>query len=500
MRPKRASNASELPQAGEGAGLVVCARCDCHADELLEVLAEHYPHRIDLAECGQTHPPRQNLDGLAVVAVDGGVSGHDCLVAIRSLRSAGYSIIANGDSADAWPIEWRARALLAGADIVLDRCRTDFRTELRTRVETWSQERRARAEARSCLKRTMQDLGLVGGGPAMLALFQAVVRVGRLSDVPVLLEGETGTGKELVARALHTLDPKRHTGPFLALNCAALSTGLAESELFGFRRGAFTGADRDRRGLFRGAEGGVLFLDEIGELDLGLQAKLLRVLQERRVLVLGEDHEQPIDVRIIAATNRTLAVLVDTNRFRADLYHRLNVITLALPPLRARREDLPTLVAHFVAKHRVLALSGCAGIGADFLQALAGVELPGNVRQLENLVRRALVAKTDPGPLGLRDLPVEIWSELADGVDNDDAEPAPEPEPLEGDPAGLARHLLVLCRTRHWNLARLLEEIERLVLDAGLKEAHGSCTELGTLLGLKARTLYNKRHKYRLCG
>ena len=177
----------------------------------------------------------------------------------------------------------------------------------------------------------MGALGLVGRGPRIMSVFLSIVRVSPLSDVPILISGETGTGKELVARSIHRLDPGRCHEPFIPVNCSAISAGLAESLLFGHRRGAFTGADHYRRGLIRAAGAGVLFLDEIGDLDLSLQGKLLRVLQERRVLALGEDHEVPIHARIIAATNRNLEEMVRDHTFRGDLFHRLNVLSIRMP-------------------------------------------------------------------------------------------------------------------------------------------------------------------------
>ena len=175
---------------------------------------------------------------------------------------------------------------------------------------------------------------------AMTDVFRSIIRFSTLSDLPVLIVGETGTGKEGLARALHRLDPKRKEGPFVAVNCGAIAAPLAESEFFGHRRGAFTGADRDRKGLVRSAEGGVLFLDEIGELDAALQAKLLRVLQESRVLGVGEDRDIQVNVRVVAATNRDLDQMGQQSRFRADLFHRLNVLSIRVPPLSERADDL----------------------------------------------------------------------------------------------------------------------------------------------------------------
>ena len=197
------------------------------------------------------------------------------------------------------------------------------------------------------------------------------------------------------------------------MNCGAISSGLAESELFGHRRGAFTGADRDRKGLIRAAEGGVVFLDEIGELDDTLQVKLLRVLQERRVLGVGEDQEVPVSVRVIAATNRNLSTAVQHGKFRADLFHRLNVLSIHIPSLRERRADVRPLIEHLLEKNQSLQTAGSVSAGPDFIEALTRIDLPGNVRQLENLVRRALVNKVTSTPLTLTDLPAEVWQQLA---------------------------------------------------------------------------------------
>jgi transcriptional regulator with GAF, ATPase, and Fis domain len=216
----------------------------------------------------------------------------------------------------------------------------------------------------------MQQQGIVGQSQAITAVFQTLLRVSPLSDLPILITGETGTGKELLAHAIHQLDPKRCDGPFMALNCAAISPGLAESELFGHRRGAFTGADHDRKGLIRAAEGGVLLLDEIGELDDASQAKLLRVLQEHRVLGIGEEREVPISVRIIAATNRDLGEMVQQRRFRADLFHRLNVLAIHIPPLRERPTDLKPLIEHFVHKYQDLRPDSPLVLAPEFIEAV----------------------------------------------------------------------------------------------------------------------------------
>jgi DNA-binding NtrC family response regulator len=230
--------------------------------------------------------------------------------------------------------------------------------------------------------------GLVGPSRAM-AEVRALVRVAAGTEAHVLLEGETGTGKEVVARAVHTLG-RRGPKPFVPVNCAAVPESLAESEFFGHARGAFTGAVQERPGALRLAEGGTLFLDEIEDLSLALQAKLLRVVQDREVRPLGGTIARRIDVRIVAASNRDLWQMVETGRFRSDLYYRLRVLTIRLPPLRERREDVAALVAHFVARFNERHHTTFAPPGPHAFRALVEHEWPGNVRELENTLEALL--------------------------------------------------------------------------------------------------------------
>src|SRR5581483_7131830 len=221
--------------------------------------------------------------------------------------------------------------------------------------------------------------------------------IAKVANAPttVLVEGETGTGKELVARAIHAQSPRRDK-LFVAVNCAALSENLLESELFGHRRGAFTGALSDKKGLFEVAHGGTLFLDEVSETTPALQAKLLRVLQEGEILPVGETRPKKIDVRVVAATNRKLEDEVQAGRFRQDLYYRLRVFPLKVPPLRERLEDVPALARHFADRHAVRLGKRVAGISARAIELLRLHAFPGNVRELENEMERAVLL-TEPG-------------------------------------------------------------------------------------------------------
>ena len=265
-------------------------------------------------------------------------------------------------------------------------------------VERALEERRLRAEHQN-LKRQAADrsgLGsLIGRSSPMRTLYELVERVAH-SEAPVLVRGESGSGKELVARALHS-EGLRRQGPFVAINCTALPHALLESELFGHVKGAFTGATTARRGLFVEADGGTLFLDEIGDMPPELQAKLLRVLEDGEVRAVGADGARTVDVRIIAATHQELEARVKEGRFRADLFYRLNVVSLRIPPLRERREDIPMLVEHFVAQARARnTRSPVTSLAPELVAELARMPWPGNVRELENLIERLVVLGSQP--------------------------------------------------------------------------------------------------------
>jgi transcriptional regulator with PAS, ATPase and Fis domain len=441
---------------------------------------------------------------LAVVALDSYPPGNLDLENLRSLQRQGFRLICYGEGVQSWPLGIRCQVFLAGASWLLDSAKVEFSQELQRLLAQLSLAESKRRHEESRTKHVMKQLGSVGESQAIMAVFQTVLRVSTLSDVPVLITGETGTGKELLAHAVHQLDLKRCHGPFIALNCSAISPGLVESELFGHRRGAFTGADRDRKGLIRSAEGGVLFLDEIGELDDALQAKLLRVLQENRVLSVGEDREVAVSVRIIAATNRDLGAMVRLRTFRADLFHRLNVLSICIPPLRERPGDLKPLIEHFLEKHQYLRPACALTADPEFIEALTQLQLPGNARQLENLVRWALVNKDEDTALNLRDLPLEIWQDLAEQTSSfrkpiesgEGNNPQNASQVIEQK--GIVASIVNLLDLNGWDLSRSLQYCERLFLEAALHKAHGNHSQTARLLGIAPRTVYNKVHKHHL--
>jgi DNA-binding NtrC family response regulator len=430
------------------------------------------------------------------VASTGAMAGGTGMQLIRDLKAKGFKVIAFEEGAGFWPIKTKCLPLLAGAVQLFDSSRTGFLCHLRETIERIVRIETQKQRDEHDIRATMRDLGMIGESAGMMTVFRAVIRFSALSDLPVLIAGETGTGKEALARAVHSLDPKRSQGPFVPVNCGAINTALVESEFFGHRRGAFTGAERERKGLIRSAEGGVLFLDEIAELDVALQNRLLRVLQENRVLSVGEDREVDISARVVAATNRDLDQMMRQNKFRADLFHRLNVLSIQVPPLRERLDDIPPLVEHFLQKYRSLTLPVAQTADADFLEALRQSELPGNVRQLENLVRQALVRKSTDLPLSLADLSVEILRQLLEpGVDSA-AQKAETTDVFNSE--ALTESLVHVLEANDWNLRRSMENCERQALEVAMKRTRGNQSEIARLLGITPRSVYNKVHKYRL--
>ena len=267
------------------------------------------------------------------------------------------------------------------------------RAELRLRVERAMRDRRAAAGDPSKRRPRKSDV-IIGGGGWIKELYERIAMVAP-TDVTVAISGESGTGKELVARTIHNLSP-RYESPFVVVNCAAIPENLLEDELFGHVKGAFTDATRDREGLFAAADTGTLFLDEIGEMPAALQAKILRVLQSQEFRRIGDDRDSKVDVRVITATNRDLDKAVAAGTFRQDLFYRINVFPLHLPPLRERREDIALLAHHFLLKHRIKVGKRIEGFAPTAIAKLIGYDFPGNVRELENKVHHALVMAQGP--------------------------------------------------------------------------------------------------------
>lgn len=308
---------------------------------------------------------------------------------------------------DSHPTVAAARECLqagAGDYIPLERSGSDLEDAL-ARLLSHARSRAAEGVLRRAVERPYTFEGFLGESPAMRAVYSIIERVAT-SSVDVLISGETGTGKELVARALHQRS-RRADAPFVPVDCGAIPDALLESELFGHERGAFTGADARRMGLVEFADGGTLFLDEVGELPLALQAKLLRVLQERRVRRVGARQETSVDVRVVAATSRNLYAMVEHGEFRRDLFYRINVVRIDLPPLRDRGDDIGLLAEFFANRAAQEMGKPVNGLSIDAYQVLRSYHWPGNVRELQNVVRRA-VAMTRSATPDVEDLPDEI--------------------------------------------------------------------------------------------
>jgi len=318
---------------------------------------------------------------------------------------------------------------------------------------------------------------VVGKSPRMQETFKMIGRVAA-TDATVLIQGESGTGKELVARAIHR-HSHRTAGAFVALDCAAIPGNLLESELFGHERGAFTNAFARRRGRFELAEGGTVFLDEVGEMPVDLQAKLLRVLQERAVQRLGGMEPIEVDVRVIAATNRDLRALVHEGRFRDDLYYRLNVLSLTLPPLRDRREDIPLLVEHLISKYEPKL--GRRRLSPEAMDCLLRYRWPGNVRELENVIHRAMVM-VPADVIGAGDLPKELLDELAVSVEDE-----PFEQLIERQLKGFVDALKESGQGRLYKM--LLTLVERPLLRIVLQETGGNQLRAASLLGINRNSL-----------
>jgi two-component system nitrogen regulation response regulator GlnG len=321
--------------------------------------------------------------------------------------------------------------------------------------------------------------GIVGGSPAMQHIFKAVGRVAG-TDLTVLLRGESGTGKELIARAVHE-NSRRKGRAFVPVNCAAIPRELLESELFGHEKGAFTGAVAARRGRFEQADGGTVFLDEVGDMDLSLQTKLLRVLQERRIERLGGEGSIPVDVRIVAATNQDLEGAVAARAFREDLFYRLNVVSIHLPPLRDRREDIPALVSHFLAAFAQEQQAAPKVFTPEALELMVAYRWPGNVRELENVVKRA--AALTPTLLVLPD---QLPDAARKGAASEDETAGPAELPVDWMRGEIAR----LKETQDGRLhAHFVACLERPLLTLILRRTGGNQVKAAEVLGINRNTL-----------
>ncbi len=439
---------------------------------------------VTLTRSGHTvTAARSGTDGVAaykkspfdLVVTDLKMDGLDGIAVTRTLKSLDSSAVVMVVTAFG-TIETAVQAMQEGAyDFITKPFTPDV---LRAKVEKGLELASARRQVERLTARTealesdasLSHGNLLIGDSEPMQRLVSQVRKAAATDATVLVRGESGTGKELVARMLHQLSPRKD-GPFITVHCAALAETLLESELFGHERGAFTGAIKRKLGRFELADGGTLFLDEIGEIPHSVQTKLLRVLQEKEIQRVGGEQTLKVDVRVVSATHRDLQAEVKAGRFREDLFYRLHIVPLHLPPLRERPEDIPALARHFIARHAPRVNRRVNGLDDGALRALARHAWPGNVRELENALEQALVfAESDT--LSEVDLPPHLAS-----------------APVRSD-AGLP----VPMGDRP--LPDILEDLERQLIARAYEKAGGVKTETARLLGIKTSALYYKLEKY----
>jgi two-component system response regulator HydG len=435
-----------------------------HAEALADGL-EIDGYRCRMAHSGSAGLERmgeETFDAVLTDLVMHDVDGLQVLKQARSLQPEAVVLLVTGHGS----IETAVDAMrLGAADYLTKPVRlAELRTRLARAIETGAL-RRTNLELRRQIDKRFGFEGIVGHSPAMQRVFEVLGQVSA-TNATVLILGESGTGKELVARAIHENSPRKERR-FVAVNCAALSEGLIESELFGHVKGAFTGAVAGKEGRIVYADGGTLFLDEVGDMPLSTQAKLLRVLETREVQPVGGNQLHKVDVRLLAATNRDLRQMVAAGTFREDLLFRLQVVALALPPLRERSGDVPMLIDHFIHEFAEQHGRAVRGIAPEARSALVRYDWPGNVRELRNAIEN-MVLLSPSDVLGLEDVPDSVRSE---------ARPSAGGYELAG---------------------RSLDEVERDLIEANLELAHGNREQAAKILGIGERTLYRKLKAYGL--
>ncbi|MDH3270613.1 MAG: sigma-54 dependent transcriptional regulator [Gemmatimonadota bacterium] len=416
-------------------------------------------HEVAEAPDGQAAIETLAQERFDLILLDLRMPGLDGIGLVEVLRKWGHDtpiLIISGYGT----VDTAVDALHTGAD--------DFLTKpvepdvLSARVEELLERRPTRSKETEARRG-----GIIGRSPAIRSVLEIVERVAP-TDATVLITGETGTGKELVARAIHD-QSERAGGPFVAVNCASLAEGLLESELFGHTKGAFTGAVRQRKGLFEAGQGGTILLDEIGDVSAAVQHRLLRVLQERELTPVGAVRPVSVDVRVVAATNKDLRVEMEAGRFRDDLYYRLNVVRIELPPLRARKEDIPLLVEAFHDRVGRRPHAGCSPMAMRLLQAHTW---PGNVRELFAALKSAHIRAGDRR-IEAQHLPEEVRDSRADGPESDGSERYRRSEPVED---------------------------ERTAIENALARYGGTRTDAARALGMSRTTLWRKMKEYGIDG
>src|SRR5580700_7760712 len=451
--------------------------------ELLEITFRKEGHRVEVTN--SVEAAKRKLEGslFDIIISDvrmPGATGVELLRFAREIAPDSYFVLITGvptlETAIAAANEGANRYVIKDHDLV---------EQLRLAVREVSENLRWKKEA-GYLRRELRRLtgldNIIGQSPKMKAIFDLIQTVAPQNS-RVLITGESGTGKELVARAIHE-NSSRSDAPFITINCGAFPETLLESELFGYMKGAFTGANENRRGLFQAAHGGTLFMDEIGNMNLTMQVKLYRVLQEGKVRPLGSTEESDVDVRVIAATNKDFAKEIAEGRFREDLYYRLSVIPIHLPPLRDRREDIPLLVRSFLDRYSKSMNKKIEAIEPEAMRRLEVYDWPGNVRELENTIERAVALEASPR-ISAEALPVRIRDHYQDAVSNHAANG-------NGNGSGGGS----ILPAEGLDLEVYIQKLERSFLLAAMERSGGVRTRAADTLKMSYRSFRHYAKKY----
>jgi DNA-binding NtrC family response regulator len=458
---------------------ILFADDEASIQELMRIELPRLGHEATVCPDGRTALAALDRTAYDCVLVDldmPGVGGMEVIARVRETSADTETVIITGKSS----LESAVAAVRQGVfDYLTKPCKL---AEIQAVLERVRKKRELTTRLRALERRVRRAEGtsqLVGASAGLERVRRLVARVAA-SDANVLVRGETGTGKELVARAIHE-GSTRAAGPLVAVNCGALPEHLVESELFGHRKGAFTGADEHRAGLFEVADGGTLFLDEVGELPKPLQSRLLRALESGEIRRVGDNQPIMVDVRVVCATHRSLEEMVAAGEFREDLLFRINTFEILVPPLRERLDDVPELVRHFIRKARPQTPPGAVLVADDVVQAMAQHRWPGNIRELSNVVEHALVL-CDELPLLLDHLPARLGVSSARPSMPSAAAAAAQPALPPESPAMTARPLS-------------LRELEMRAIQEGLERNHGNKARTAEELGISLKTLYNKLHQ-----
>jgi two-component system, NtrC family, response regulator PilR len=446
--------------------------------ELLEITFRKEGHRVEVAN--SVEAAKRKLEGSLydIIISDvrmPGATGVELLRFTREIAPDSYFVLITGvpslETAIAAANEGANRYVIKDHDLV---------QQLRVAVREVTENLKWKKEA-GYLRRELRRLtgldNIIGQSPKMKAIFDLIQTVAPQNS-RVLITGESGTGKELVARAIHE-NSARSRSPFITINCGAFPETLLESELFGYMKGAFTGANENRRGLFQASDGGTLFMDEIGNMNLAMQVKLYRVLQEGKVRPLGSNEETDVDVRVIAATNKDLEKAIANGEFREDLFYRLSVIPLHVPALRDRREDIPLLARYFLERFRNSMNKHIEAISPQAMRRLESYDWPGNVRELENTIERAVALESGP------EISVSVLPDRVAGTSSAVATVPGHPENLQLPEAGV-------------DFERVVADTERRYLQAALDKAGGVRTQAAELLKISYRSFRHFAKKHNL--